>query len=216
MGRRSYEALYTAIQDAFNPEEMSQDNIENWLYPQGKLGKHEIKWGKDRKGEQRYKEVDASPISSGTRRLAKDLSETEKIWSRADEIREIDEIITLRTEAKELKAHRDTTIRKVNEKTKEFVEGKTGRLTSIKSLKKFRSEAERVGLDNLVEDRIRELGVVSLSAFTRELKKSTTEDEIEDILARGEEQLGDKSFESLQEQAGFRLRQLEKDLFMKI
>jgi len=51
----------------------SQTEILDWL-TYWDVGPHRIRWGKDRKGRQRYKWVDGKPPKRGTQELAEELT----------------------------------------------------------------------------------------------------------------------------------------------
>jgi hypothetical protein len=104
MGRHNYSELYSAIQKDFVPEDMTQDRLEQWLY-HGESGTHKVKWGKDDKGKQRYRKVVGGGISSGTRDIAKELSQTKVVYDKAKEEADITELVKLKTEVKTLKVH---------------------------------------------------------------------------------------------------------------
>lgn len=112
MPRRGYSGLYEAIQQAFEPEDMTEDRIEQWLY-HGESGKHKVKWGKTDSGEQRYKDVTGGGISSGTKNIARELSQTKIVYDKTKEESDITELVKLRTEAKSLKVHQSTVEKEV-------------------------------------------------------------------------------------------------------
>lgn len=105
MGRRGYSDLYIAIQKAFVPEDMTPERLKQWLY-HGESGTHKVKWGKDRKGKQRYREVVGGGVSPGTRQIAEELSQTKIVYDKAKEEADITELVKLKTEAKDLKVHK--------------------------------------------------------------------------------------------------------------
>lgn len=103
------------VESSFVPEEMSQTRLEEWLFPEEKRRPHRVKWGKDKKGRQRYKEVEGAAISSNTRRLAGKLSETEELYSKAEVEADIDTLEDLKEDAKRLPVHAPIVVKKFDE-----------------------------------------------------------------------------------------------------
>lgn len=119
MPRRGYSELYEAIQEAFDPEDMTESRISSWLV-HGDTGKHEVKWGKDDKGRQRTKEVEGKGISRGSRQLAKRLSATNKVAEALDRADSLEELDRLASEAKDLDVHSDTLLEEINARRTEL------------------------------------------------------------------------------------------------
>lgn len=103
------------VESTFDVKEMSQTRLEEWLFPSEKRRKHTVKWGKDKQGKQRYKEVEGAPISTNTRRLAEKLSETEELYSKAEVEADIDTLEDLKEDAKRLPVHAPTVVKKFDE-----------------------------------------------------------------------------------------------------
>ncbi len=103
------------VQREFAPEEMSQQRLEEWLFPSEQRRKHTVKWGKDKQGRQRYKEVEGASISPGTRRLAEKLSTIEEVYSQAEVEADIDALEELKESARKLPVHSPTVVKRVDE-----------------------------------------------------------------------------------------------------
>ena len=146
------------MQSLMRPENMSQDEILSKLVPSARRGRHKIKWGEDRKGKQRYKEVEGVSISSGTIRLASELSKTKDVYDKAVEGTDIQELVKLKTEAKDLKVHQsiiekeiDSSIRlaqevkeqetlRVEEEAKDFLLSEYKKAETVEEEEKIRRE----------------------------------------------------------------------------
>lgn len=120
MPRRGYPELYEAIQEAFEPEDMTESRIQEWLV-HGDTGKHTVKWGEDKKGKQRYREVEGGGVSPGSRRLARKLAETSKTKERIDKADSIADLDELFQEARDLAVHGDTLTEEINMRRAELV-----------------------------------------------------------------------------------------------
>lgn len=162
MPRKGYSELYEAIQEAFEPEDMTQDRIEQWLV-HGDTGKHEVKWGKDDKGRQRTKEVEGKGISRGSRNLAKRLSATSQIAEALEEADSSEKLDRLISEARDLDVHSDTLVDKINAKRTEIEIAEQIAQESISD-----AEVEKIAIESTIKQ---------LDEEAEELENKIEEDE---------------------------------------
>jgi len=124
------------VQREFAPEQMSQQRLEEWLFPEEQRRKHTVKWGKDKQGRQRYKEVEGVSISPGTRKLAEKLSTTEEVYSQAEVEADINALEELKESARKLPVHSPIVVKKVDESIEVAVEAE--RQEAIRNEKIYR------------------------------------------------------------------------------
>ena len=106
------------LQKAFEPEDLTESRISEYLY-HGESGKHKVKWGKDDKGEQRYREIEGKPISTKTTKIAQELSKVSDYYKKIDKIVSISRLNALKEKVKELPVHSDTLLDNIELKIKE-------------------------------------------------------------------------------------------------
>ena len=158
------------VQREFTPERMTVGNLEEWLFSSDKRAPHKVKWGKDKKGKQRYKEVEGTSISHGTRRLASKLSETEELYSKAEVSKDFRELEEIKTEARGLPVHSSTVVQSVEDR-----------------------------IDIVRKEELKRKGKIT-TLYRDKLKRATTKAEIDDILSESLGELGEgKNFRSLEE-----------------
>lgn len=106
------------VEEDFVPEDMTEENIQQWLY-HGETKEHLVKWGmKDSK--QRYKLVKGKTISEGTKRLAMELSEVGKLYNQIVSSRTTEELEGLREDILEARVHSDSLFNEFESKTEEL------------------------------------------------------------------------------------------------
>jgi len=157
------------IESSFTPSDMTSENLEEFLYPSEKRRSHRVKWGKTRSGKQRYKDVDGSPISSGTKKLAEELSKTGDIFNEIESSKNERELEKVRIKAEKSPVHSSTLVSIAQNKIEEI----------------RRERLEKAGKKTTI--------------YRDELKKATSEGDIDKILSEAESELGQgKNLQSLE------------------
>lgn len=88
------EGIYDRLQKKYDLDKMDSEAIESFIY-HGSTGEHQVKWGKDRAGKQRYKTISAGVVGGTTTKgdaVVERLSHPGRIYKDTEDIKKLEEL----------------------------------------------------------------------------------------------------------------------------